>query len=100
MPLFRFHRGSLHESLQTTIIVKTFNEMVKAIIDSFDENMLTNAQWGARFSVEAYPDKESCFDRRIGWFTHIVTTNLYGEDKMHAVGFLSEPFWSNKNELG
>lgn len=92
MPLFRFHRGGLDESLKTTIIVRTFNDMVKAIIDSFDEKMIANARWGARFSVEAYPDKESCFDKRIGWYTQIVCTNLFEEDKMNPVGFLSEPF--------
>lgn len=31
MALFRFHKGSLDESLKTTIVVKTFNDAVKAI---------------------------------------------------------------------
>lgn len=57
MPLFRFHRGGLHESLQTTIIVKTFNEMVKAIVMSFDEEMLAKQTWGAQFKVIPYPEE-------------------------------------------
>jgi hypothetical protein len=92
MPLFRFHRGSLQESLKTTIIVKTFNDMVKAIIDSFDENTIEKSKWGAKFSVEPYPSKDNNFDPRIGWYAQMVTTNIYEEDKMHPIGFLSEPF--------
>lgn len=92
MPLFRFHKGGLADSLATTVIVKTFNDMVKAIVMSFDEDMLAKQQWGAKFAVEPYPDEEHCFDKRIGWYTQIVTCNLYEEDKMHPIGFLSEPF--------
>lgn len=92
MPLFRFHRGGLHESLQTTIIVRTFNDMVKAIIMSFDEDMLKTQNWGAIFEVKPYPDEQDNFDVRIGWYTQIVLCNIYEENKMHPVGFLSEPF--------
>jgi hypothetical protein len=34
MPLFRFHRGGLHDSLQTTIIVKSMEELQRAIMSS------------------------------------------------------------------
>ena len=88
MPLFRFHRGGLDESLQTTIVVKTFNDMVRAIVTS---NLCDGANdWGLKFKVEAYPNEKECFDPRIGWYTHIVTANLFEEDKMHPIGFLSE----------
>ena len=96
MPLFRFHRGSLEESLKTTIIVKTFNDVAKAIVMSFDQDMLDKQTWGAKFSIKPYPDEDSCFDSRIGWFTQMVMCNLYEEDKMHPIGFLSEPIWENK----
>lgn len=92
MPLFRFHRGGLHESLQTTIIVKTLNDVVRAIV--MNETLMKGCEdkiWGAKFKVEPYPSKDDNFDPRIGWFTHIVTTNLYEEDKMMPIGFLSEP---------
>lgn len=92
MPLFRFHRGSLDESLKTTIIVKTFNEMVKAIVMSFDEEMLKQQKWGAVFEIKPYPDEKNNFDARIGWYSHIVLANMYEEDKMHPIGILSEPF--------
>jgi hypothetical protein len=90
MPLFRFHRGGLSESLATTIIVKTLKDVVKAIVCSplvLDEN----PPWGAKFYIEPYPSKNNNFDSRICWYSHIVTTNLYEEGKMHVVGFLSEP---------
>lgn len=92
MPLFRFHRRELIESLQTTIIVKTFNEMMKAIIDSFDEEMIKKQNWEIKFEIERCPSIGSNFDPRIGWYTHIVLANILSEHKMHPVGFLSEPF--------
>ena len=96
MPLFRFHKGGLHESLQTTIIVKTFNELVKAIVTSEElSEFIYNANWGAKFHVEPYPSEETCFDKRIGWYTQMVTANIYEEDKMHPIGFLSEPLEIN-----
>lgn len=94
MPLFRFHRPSLEESLKTTIIVKTFNDVVKAIV--FDDSfMAEHHRGGAIFSVQPYPDEANNFDKRIGWFTQIVTVNLYKEDEMVPIGFLSEPFGEN-----
>lgn len=92
MPLFRFHRGQLDESLKTTIIVKTFSDMVKEIVMSFDPEMLKKQQWGAQFKVIPYPEEGNNFDARIGWYTHMVLTNMFEENKMHPVGFLSEPF--------
>jgi hypothetical protein len=92
MPLFRFQKGSLDESLKTTIIVKTFNEMVKAILDSFEEPIITRAHWGASFAIKPYPSQNNCFDARIGWYTQIVTTNFLEQNKMQPIGYLSEPF--------
>lgn len=91
MPLFRFHRGGLHESLQTTIVVKTFNDVMKAIVMSFDEDMLAMQKWGAEFKVIPYPAEGSNFDTRIGWYTQMVLSNIYEKEKMHPIGFLSEP---------
>lgn len=90
MPLFRFHRGGLQESLQTTIVVKTFNDVVKAIVMSFDEEMLAKQTWGAAFKIIPYPAEGKNFDKRIGWYTHMVLCNLYEEKVMAPVGFLSE----------
>ncbi len=90
MPLFRFHRGGLQESLDTTIIVRTFNDLIKAIVN-MDLIINENPPWNARFIIEPYPSEDNCFDSRIGWYTQIVSTNIFEEDKMHPVGFLSEP---------
>lgn len=91
MALFRFHRGSLDESLKTTIIVKTLTDVIRAIVMSFDENMIKTQKWGAKFEIIPYPSESNNFDKRIGWYTHMVLTNMFEEDKMHPVGFLSEP---------
>jgi len=90
MPLFRFHRGSLEDSLKTTIIVKTFNDMVKAIVTSELVKHDGSQNWGAAFKVTPYG-----FDSRTGWYTQLVTCNIYEEDEMYPVGFLSEPFGDN-----
>lgn len=90
MPLFRFYRGGLKESLETTIIVKTFNDVVK-LIDNEQSIINKNPKWGASFKIEPYPNERECFDARIGWYTQIVLSNIYEENKMHPIGFLSEP---------
>ena len=90
MPLFRFHRGGLHESLQTTVLVKNDIELMIVIASSLDYEMLKNNNWGARLKIIPYPD-ENNFDARIGWYTHMVLGNILKEDVMHPIGFLSEP---------
>ncbi len=89
MPLFRFHRGSLTESLKTTIIVNSFQQLA-AIIAS---HATPNADWGASIDVFPYPSEKDNFDPRIGWYTQMVTANIEEKDKMTPMGFLSEPFY-------
>lgn len=90
MSLFRFHRGSLEESLNTTVIVKDFSDLLKAILNSglINEN---NINYEAKIEITPYPSKENNFDSRIGWYTQLVSANFYEEDKIHPIGFLSEP---------
>jgi hypothetical protein len=71
MALFRHHRELLSDSLETTVVIKSKGEL--------DNYLQTETQ------ITAYPNKESCFDSRIGWYTHIVC-NSKGIPK----GFLSE----------
>jgi hypothetical protein len=97
MPLFRFHRGSLEASLQTTIIVKELNDIILAIVTS-ELVQATGQDWEAKFCIKPYPEEGHNFDVRIGWFTQIVTANVYEKDVMHVVGFLSEPLWEIKDE--
>lgn len=79
MALFRFHRGSLNESLKTTVIVKNTQELKKHILRELE---WTNPELSS-MKIEQYGD--DCFDSRIGWYTYIVT------DKDGVLGFLSEP---------
>lgn len=87
MPLFRFHKGSLHDSLATTIVIRNSNHLFEVISklaqDKFD--------WLAEIEIQAYPSEGDNFDPRIGWYTHMVKANIYEKDVMHPVGFLSEP---------
>lgn len=83
MPLFRSLRGSLDESLKTTVIVKTHEDLIKNI-----------NKYPFLIQNESYEIKidDYCFDDRIGWYTQIVLANIFEKDKFHPVGFLSEPF--------
>lgn len=87
MPLFRFHRGGLHDSLQTTVIVDSIIELY--VVISREANETCN--WSASIEIEPYPMEGKNFDKRIGWFTHLVSANIYEQDKYHPIGFLSEP---------
>lgn len=93
MPLFRFHRGSLQDSLKTTIIVHDLTDIVRAVVLSEEiwKDRMEEKAYGAIFEIEPYPAKDENFDKRIGWFTHSVSTNLYKENEMQIIGFLSEP---------
>jgi hypothetical protein len=77
MPLFRFHRGSLAESLDTTIIIDNCNELYQ---------LLSKDRAGSiHITIDPYPSEKNCFDKRIGWYTQIVKINN------DPIGFLSEP---------
>lgn len=70
---FRFHRGSLDESLATTVEVDSLLELRRIIEKEWqlgDESL----------SIESYG-----YDERIGWDTHIVLW------KNSPVGFLDGP---------
>lgn len=89
MPLLREHRGSLSESLKTTIIVKNVDDLRKAIQNAY-------AMWFGypRFhdftiKISPYPALGK-MDDRIGWYTQIVTFDMI-DGIYHVFGFLSEP---------
>lgn len=90
MPLFRFHKGSLEESLKTTIIVKDFNELKKIIVEAMKHWMFINEENPEiELKINPYPLEDN-FDTRIGWYTHMVTAR-YEKTTAHPIGFLSEP---------
>ena len=89
MPLFRFHRGSLADSLATTVIVKKEEELMKFI---FDSHMAWNTLLkidDIKIEINPYPTSEDNFDSRIGWYTHIVCQKQ-PEPYIGVIGFLSE----------
>ncbi len=98
MALFRFHRGGLHESLQTTVIVKNMHELREAARPFVDHFFLEPTD-DFVLNVNAYPSKDNNFDGRIGWYTHIVALTITADKSNRImksidsapIGFLSEP---------
>lgn len=82
MALFRKHRGQLIDSLKTTIIVNSLDDLRK---------LIQEGNVDIQIKVEAYPHLESCFDKRIGWYTHIVLSDRFAAGEFQPEGFLSEP---------
>ncbi len=90
MPLFRFHKGGLQESLDTTVIVNNIEELRKAIKDRH-KGFLQEEKDFFGIIIGDYPTKEHCFDRRIGWYTQMVTSDILERGVFVPEGFLSEP---------
>lgn len=101
MPTFRFHKGSLNESMKTCRVVNNKNELAKLI-----------TSWNHGFERERLKDDPVCighycspddlsinfyaFDKRIGWNTHIVMhkSGCVTRDD-YVIGFLSDNFCEN-----
>lgn len=85
MPLFRQHRSTLKESLQTTVLVKDMHDLglILSRISFFQGKGKK-----VKFRISPYPSPANCFDARCGWFTQIVTAEIEGGG---VLGFLSEP---------
>lgn len=65
MTKFRWHRGSLSDSLATTV----------EVTDRYALFLLLEKDWHEPVSGKAVDIKHYGFDRRIGWDTHLVTIN-------------------------
>lgn len=90
MPLFRFHRGGLDDSLATTVIVKDITELMMIIKKAHENWMPPNAEtFGVM--IGPYQDHEHNFDKRIGWYTQMVTSDIHQRGVFNVEGFLSEP---------
>jgi len=61
MPLFRYHRGSLEESMKTIIEVNSLDDLKKKLSEEYGETNLT---------CDFY-----CFDKRINWDTYMIRSN-------------------------
>jgi hypothetical protein len=89
MPLFRFHRGSLEESLKTTVIINSLSELEDKITEAMRNCIFIKEDTLVELEIHPYPSIENNFDDRIGWYTHIVIAK-YKNITAHPVGFLSE----------
>lgn len=90
MPLFRFHRGGLHESLQTTVIVDNMNELMDVIKTAHEDWLPPNSE-AFGIIIGPYPGEGENFDRRIGWYTQLVTSDIHQKGIFVPEGYLSEP---------
>jgi len=81
---FRFHRGSLEESMKTQIEVKTIDELVTEInMDNYFCPELTKDQ----ITIEKYD-----YDPRINWDTYIVNS------RDGVIGFMNGNFEEKGNQ--
>lgn len=87
MPLFRFHRGNLFDSLETTVIVQNQGELMELLIPNFPN--CTDFE----IEINPYPSNGSCFDKRCGWYTQLVCLRI-GKEPLSPIGMLSEPLRS------
>lgn len=94
MALYRKHRGTLEESLKTTVIIKNINDLKKVIFEDWE--MWRNAERsdGTKltddFQIKIDPYYGAC-DYRCGWYTQIVSANIDTIGRFDACGYLSEP---------
>ncbi len=89
MAIFRFHRGSLEESLKTCFIVRSHYELRSRVVADLLNNYFINNPKDVRIEITPHPSDVDCFDPRIGWFTQMV---IFQHDKLRGpAGFLSEP---------
>lgn len=95
MALYRKHRGSLDESLKTTVIVKNIDDIRNIIYEDLlmwedalkKDGMLFNKN---SFDINIGPYGRQ-LDNRCGWYTQLVTADLEEKGKFIVIGFLSEP---------
>lgn len=89
MPLFRFHRGSLEDSLKTTIVVNSIEDLLNKIIH-LELVSWRNVDFKKDItSYEIHIEGKKTFDSRIGWYSHKVDIRF--DDTLWVVGYLSEP---------
>ncbi len=103
MPLYRKHRGSLDDSLKTTVIVKNWHDLRDIIYEDWE-------QWEDSLRKDGLPFNKNSFDIKIepymgkldprcGWYTQMVSCDLMEKGKYMAIGFLSEPMLESKDVL-
>lgn len=68
---FRFHRGTLEDSLKTLVNFKNKEELYKIICDSFKD-------FDFKFNIENIEFKHQGYDERCNWDTYLVHIKNYG----------------------
>lgn len=97
MPTFRFHKGSIEDSLKTSIVVKSKKELAESISNFNHASGLYN-EINPSVSIGHYVDEKDLkiipyvFDSRIGWNTHLVIEKGRCTQEAFIVGFLSDGF--------
>jgi hypothetical protein len=78
--LFRYHTGSLQESLKSTFEVSTLEELRNAIEKSYSISIESEVKLIGELEFS-----EPIYDSRTGWNTHTVSGNIehYGK---HVIG--------------
>ena len=80
--LFRFHAGSLSDSMKTVVVINSREHMCQ-LIEAYSDMVISS------LSIQTY-----CYDKRIDWDTHIVLAIYYGLETQFPIGFLNkEPNW-------
>ncbi len=73
---FRLHRGTLKESLKTSVKVSSMEELCQAINNGFAP---------IKISIEDIQIKPQCYDERIKQYSYMVFSEKYG-----VFGFASQ----------
>lgn len=91
MPLFRIHHEGLKESLLATVVVKDRSELLGHILNTLSLPASESMKAEIKFKIEPNTNKDSNFNKRMGWYKQVVLLSL-NDEPYHLVGFLSEPF--------
>lgn len=99
MALFRLCRGTLEDSLSTTVIVHTINEIKEAVKQALLAPWLEDKRYKLKireFNIKIRLPYEKielhkALDKRCGWYTHYVCADVLEEGVFKMVGILSEP---------
>jgi hypothetical protein len=94
MPLFRKHRGSLEESLKTTVVVKNRKELIEHLMRDWgqwkDFDLSLEVPFELRIELPYQNENINNFDERCGWYTHYVIADIMERGKFTVLGMLSE----------
>jgi len=80
---FRFHCGSLAESLDTTVEVNSYSELLRVIADSLPVSLFC---YMPAFEIEFSSDP--IFDSRCGWDTYLISIRFDNDPRFKCCKFV------------